>query len=710
MDRLLRDEEFSRLRSGLVYADHAGAGLHCDFQAVEAARLLNSRLFVNPHTASSREVAEVTRRVLAHFGANERDFSLIWTSGATAALKLVGENFDWEKAPWYGYHSNVHNSALGIREYAKLFGATVTSVPSCDSAIISQRERGLFCVSGQCNFSGRKVDVAEVRRRLPSDVFLLVDGASLASSSQSVNLVEMGCDFFCVSFYKLFGLPSGLGALIVRTARAQDAFGPKRYFGGGTVEASSASDPNFVVFRKNRFAARYEDGTVPFLSIVSLACGLDAWNRLHPGEEKIFQVAAVLAKRLLEAKHWNGKPAFVVYGDWSRQPNLTNQGPIVAFNVLGADGHFVGYSKVEALAVAEGIVLRTGCFCNPGACEEFLGLTLERVVANVAAGKVCWDDKDVMNNMPTGAVRLSFGWCSTMHDAEVIGKFLLEAFVQTKSVVVPQSVAAEPTMKVSQILLYPIKSCAAMSVRAWPLGDRGLAWDREFVLLEQNSLVVMTQKRYPRMCLVRPEVDEQSGVLRLSSSSDPEVVEVRLVSSSVCLQSASVAVCGSDGAGRVQVVSNETVSAWLSRVVGEPCVLGQLSPEKDRKVGFANDAQLLVVSQDSVDFLNHQFELSIDVGRFRPNLVLIGGSGPHFEDDLQEIVVGNKHNLSFVRACSRCEMICIDQDTAQVGNQPLRAISSYRRRNGRVEFGTLFECKNPTGALIKIDDQVHFAK
>ena len=716
-----RDKEFARLAGGVVYADHAGAALHSDSQALAVASLLNSRLCSNPHSFSSSssspsssfsssDLRNVARRVLALFGASEDEYSLVWTAGATAALKLVGENFDWLRFPSFSHHLLCHNSALGIRELAKAQNAAV-NVISDNNDSDRPLPPGLVCLPGECNFSGVKIDVAKIRRDRVLDeknVFVLVDGAALAATS-AVNVKKLGCDFFCVSFYKMFGLPSGLGALIVKTARAEACFAPKRYFGGGTVEASSASDPNFVVFRR-QFADRYQDGTIPFLSILSLPIGMETVARLNPeGEERIFRLAAFVANALICVKHWNGQPAFAVYGTWNDGYPITSdkQGPIVSFNVVGADGHFVGYTKVETLASLEKIFLRTGCFCNPGACEAYLGLTRERVAENVSLGKVCWDDKDVLNNMPTGAVRVSFGWSSIQEDADKIVRFLLETFVE-KAKMPSVSLASNGSVVVQQIMLYPIKSCAGMSVQSWPLGERGLEWDREFVVLEVETLNVMTQKRFPRLCLVHPEVRTSEKRMTLSSPCDVETLSIDLHAIHPSTQNvATVAVCGSDGAGRVRVVEDPAITAWLSRVVGHPCLLGQLSPEQDRKVGFANDAQLLVLSQESLDFLNSQYELNVDVRRFRPNLVIAGGHGPHFEDDFQEMTIGaEKHRLYHVRACSRCEMVCIDQASGQIGNQPLRAISSYRRRNGRIEFGSLFECKQPNGKMIHVGDSV----
>ncbi len=64
--------------------------------------------------------------------------------------------------------------------------------------------------------------------------------------------------------------------------------------------------------------------------------------------------------------------------------NHPDHGPTVAFNLRRPDGSWVGYSEVLRLAAMHGLVLRAGCFCNPGACAEWLGLSAEDMIANHA--------------------------------------------------------------------------------------------------------------------------------------------------------------------------------------------------------------------------------------------------------------------------------------------------------------------------------------
>lgn len=67
-------------------------------------------------------------QVLAFCNAPPGEYMCVFTSGATAALKLVGETFPWSAESEYWYSLENHNSVLGIREYALDQGVVVTAV------------------------------------------------------------------------------------------------------------------------------------------------------------------------------------------------------------------------------------------------------------------------------------------------------------------------------------------------------------------------------------------------------------------------------------------------------------------------------------------------------------------------------------------------------------------------------------------------------
>eukprot|EP01126_Amoeba_proteus_P058294 TRINITY_DN7505_c1_g1_i1.p1 TRINITY_DN7505_c1_g1~~TRINITY_DN7505_c1_g1_i1.p1 ORF type:complete len:269 (+),score=74.50 TRINITY_DN7505_c1_g1_i1:384-1190(+) len=107
------------------------------------------------------------------------------------------------------------------------------------------------------------------------------------------------------------------------------------------------------------------------------------------------------------------------------------QGPIISFNLLSSDGKFVPYSNVETLSILHNIHLRTGCFCNPGACQYFLDLTSEEMKWNSSVGLICWEKTNILNKKPTGAVRVSLPYFATFEDVAKFLEFVKNNFLRS---------------------------------------------------------------------------------------------------------------------------------------------------------------------------------------------------------------------------------------------------------------------------------------
>ncbi|KAF8024489.1 hypothetical protein BT93_F1612 [Corymbia citriodora subsp. variegata] len=220
-------------------------------------------------------------------------------------------------------------------------------------------------------------------------------------------------------------------------------------------------------------------------------------------------------------------------------------GPTVSFNLKRSDGSWYGYREVEKLASLSGIQLRTGCFCNPGACAKYLGLSHQDLLSNVEAGHVCWDDNDVLHGKPTGAVRVSFGYMSTYEDTKRFIDFIKKSFVCTrnnpmslyKSTVqsnfywglkeMPQHVG----IHVKSIIIYPIKSCTGFSVESWPLSSTGLLHDHEW-LLKSLAGEILTQKKVPELCSISAFVDLNQALLTVESPHCKEKLVINIKSDS----------------------------------------------------------------------------------------------------------------------------------------------------------------------------------
>ncbi|XAR53535.1 Molybdenum cofactor sulfurtransferase [Bertholletia excelsa] len=206
-------------------------------------------------------------------------------------------------------------------------------------------------------------------------------------------------------------------------------------------------------------------------------------------------LATYVRNSLLKLRHENGEHACTLYGHNKSEVLYDEWGPTVSFNLKRPDGSWFGYREIEKLASLSGIQLRTGCFCNPGACAKYLGLSHSDLLANIEAGHICWDDHDIVNGKPTGAVRVSFGYMSTFEDAKNFIKFIARSFVsvctQSEHLYLSRTSArhfsteghkrATARYKLQSITVYPIKSCAGYTVDRWPLGRTGPSnWEEDW--------------------------------------------------------------------------------------------------------------------------------------------------------------------------------------------------------------------------------------
>ncbi|WIA16844.1 hypothetical protein OEZ85_013779 [Tetradesmus obliquus] len=189
--------------------------------------------------------------------------------------------------------------------------------------------------------------------------FVLLDAAAYAAT-HALDMSAVQPDFLTVSFYKLFGYPSGLGALLV-------------YFGGGSVSYCTAEDAWHVL---SPAPAGYEDGTLGSLNIACLKHGfsqLAALGGMQAVSAHVESLRQWTYSQLLQLCHSNGQPLVRLFGRHAEGPR--QQGGIFQFQVLTPEGDRVPGSLVDAAASAAGLHLRSGCNCNPGRCMANLGIT-----------------------------------------------------------------------------------------------------------------------------------------------------------------------------------------------------------------------------------------------------------------------------------------------------------------------------------------------
>ena len=245
----------------------------------------------------------------------------------------------------------------------------------------------------------------------------------------------------------------------------------------------------------------------------------------------------------------------------------------------------IGYNEVARLAEADGIVLRTGCFCNVGACSSALNLSVDDVKRNYSLGRTCDDvSVDIIDGRLTGAIRISFGASSTIDDCDHFLKFLEEKFLnRCPKYWDMNAVSSLPIINnqvdniivLKDIYIYPIKSCGGMSVSRWPLTSSGLLYDRMWALVDANNTVI-TQKKYPSLSLLKISIDLEINLLTVSHNKPNNNNKNNFTSISIPINddnynsaensnSTSVKVCGRRCDGFFSCVHS---SQWFSDYLG----------------------------------------------------------------------------------------------------------------------------------------------
>jgi uncharacterized protein YcbX len=268
---------------------------------------------------------------------------------------------------------------------------------------------------------------------------------------------------------------------------------------------------------------------------------------------------------------------------------------------------------------------------------------------------------------------------------------------------------------VDALWVYPVKSCKGIAVDGATVESRGLRGDRRWMIVDERG-VFLTQRTEPRMALIEVTLDSDSLALRA-----PGLEELRLPGLGQPAQAAEGD--GSERPRRRVQVWREKVDAvdcgpeaarWISRWLGMDLALVFMPDDVRRPVkpayalpddivGFADAFPLLLASTSSLDDLNARLDTPLPMNRFRPNIV-IRGTAPWEEDEWARIRVGALE-VRVAKACERCAITTVDQETAERGVEPLRTLAEFRRRDNDVLFAQNAVPDSP--GSIAVGDRVH---
>lgn len=441
----LRAKEYARLDDlGHVYLDYTGGGLYAESQLDQHMAMLRKGVFGNPHSSNPTSqamtdlVEHAREYVLEYFNTTEDEYVVIFTQNASNALKLVGEAYPFDANSHYLLTFDNHNSVNGIREFARAKGATVTYAPVLPPDLRIDAEKmtefltavdpnvnHLLAYPAQSNFSGVQHDLAWIETAHAHGWDVLLDAAAFAPTNR-LDLSVHKPDFVSLSYYKIFGYPTGVGCLIARREKLGKLRRP--WFAGGTITIASVQGDGYYL---EEGEAGFEDGTIDYLNLPAVETGLKhitsvGIDTIH---ERVVCLTDWLLKHLLNLRHSNGKPVIHLYGP----ADTEMRGGTVTINFYDPHEKLFDYRDVEAQANEVNISLRTGCFCNPGAGEKAHGLTAEDLrdcfgkdhsmtfedFITAMAGKV---DEAV------GAVRVSVGIATNFADLYTFMQFV-ETFV-----------------------------------------------------------------------------------------------------------------------------------------------------------------------------------------------------------------------------------------------------------------------------------------
>ncbi len=242
-------------------------------------------------------------------------------------------------------------------------------------------------------------------------------------------------------------------------------------------------------------------------------------------------------------------------------------------------------------------------------------------------------------------------------------------------------------LKLTQIWIYPIKSLGGISLSSSTVMEKGLEYDRRLMLVDETG-TAMTQRVFPKMALFKSSIDK--GLLTITHHQHSMKLDLKKPPASnpitVNIWDDTVSALEVDG----------SYSQWFSELLGSPCRLVYFPEENSRpvdpryevnheQVSLADAYPFLIIGQSSLDDLNSRLTEPVPMNRFRPNFVFTGGE-PFEEDTWRDISIGSTRFVG-VKMCGRCILPTVNQDTAERGTEPLKTLSTYRKRDSKVYFG-----------------------
>ena len=241
----------------------------------------------------------------------------------------------------------------------------------------------------------------------------------------------------------------------------------------------------------------------------------------------------------------------------------------------------------------------------------------------------------------------------------------------------------------TDIYVYPIKSLGGIRLDQCLIEEKGLQYDRQWMLIDQSGTFV-SQRKHHLLSLLQVTIN--GSELSVTHKLKPEL-HITFDKDSQTGELIQVTVWDDQCIG---MEVSKKVNDWFSALLNMDVRLVKMLNEEERFVDpryahenevvrFSDGYPCLIIGQAALNHLNGQLDQTISMDRFRPNFVFSGGM-PHDEDafstfEIEGIV------FSAVKPCARCVLITVDQQTGVKSSEPLKTLASYRSRNNKIMFG-----------------------
>ncbi len=245
-------------------------------------------------------------------------------------------------------------------------------------------------------------------------------------------------------------------------------------------------------------------------------------------------------------------------------------------------------------------------------------------------------------------------------------------------------------MQVSQIFIYPIKSLGGVELKQSVVTQRSLQYDRRYMLVDENG-VFISQRTFHKMALFKLNLVDNGFVVNYENHVIKVPFSITGITQKVTIWDDVVDA----------VIATDDLNNWFSLHLNQKVKLVYLHNQSVRhvnpkyannneQVSFADGYPLMMISKASLMLLNSKLKKPIGMDRFRPNVVLADAT-PHAEDDLQNFKIGTAQ-FKVAKPCARCVVTTINQQTLQIGKEPLATLAKYRRVGDNVNFGVNVIC------------------